>query len=146
MGPQRQNKIVNLIRKSVASPYETTVSLSIGILFPWIPILRSWRRSLRRSLSDQGWGGGVLYVPVKELRVENPPKSNRSCQFLFKEKKEDKESRLTNSVGQIIQSMNELLGERYEEKKENVKAAGKSKSEAQKKLLLRRQNSLSSRR
>ena len=91
-------------------------------------------------------GGGVLYVPVKELRVENPPKSNRSCQFLFKEKKEDKESRLTNSVGQIIQSMNELLGERYEEKKENVKAAGKSKSEAQKKLLLRRQNSLGSRR
>ena len=91
--------------------------------------LRSWRRSLRRSLSYQGWGG-VLYVPVKELRVENPPKSNRSCQFLFKEKKEDKESRLTNSVGQIIQSMNELLGERYEEKKENVKAAGKSKSEA----------------
>ena len=88
----------------------------------------------------------MLYVPVKELRVENPPKSNRSCQFLFKEKKEDKESRLTNSVGQIIQSMNELLGERYEEKKENVKAAGKSKSEAQKKRLLRRQNSLSSRR
>ena len=60
----------------------------------------------------------MLYVPVKELRVENPPKSNRSCQFLFKEKKEDKESRLTNSVGQIIQSMNELLGERYMGRKE----------------------------
>ena len=74
--------------------------------------------------------GGVLYVPVKELRVENPPKSNRSCQFIFKEKKEDKESRLTNSVRQIITSMNELLGERYAEKKENVKAAGKSKSVA----------------
>ena len=36
--------------------------------------------------------GGVLSVPVEELRMVNLPKPDRSCQVVFKEK--DKESKL----------------------------------------------------
>ena len=78
--------------------------------------------------------GGVLSVPVEELRMENLPKPDRSGQVVFKEKRGGGGKQIESySVGQTIDNLNEEIREKYEEEKQKAKAAGKSESEAEKK-------------
>ena len=76
----------------------------------------------------------MLSVPVEELRMENPPKPDRSGQVVFKEKKGGQGKQIDDySVGQTIEHKNDLLREKYEEEKQKAKANGKFESEAEKK-------------
>ena len=71
-------------------------------------------------------GGGVLNIPVEELRMQNPPRPDRSSgQVLFKEKKGGGGKQIENyPVGQTIDNLNSLIRDKYEEEKEKAKAAG----------------------
>ena len=55
--------------------------------------------------------GGVLSIPVEELRMENPPRPDRSGQVVFKEKKGGGVGKQIESypVGQTIDNMNALI-------------------------------------
>ena len=57
--------------------------------------------------------GGVLSIPVEELRMENPPKPDRSGQVVFREKRGGQGKQIDYyPVGQTIEHMNELLREK----------------------------------
>ena len=78
--------------------------------------------------------GGVLSIPVEELRMENPPRPDRSGQVVFKEKKGGGGKQIESyPVVQTIDNLNELIRDKYEEEKQKAKAAGKSEFEAEKK-------------
>ena len=82
-----------------------------------------------------GWkvidDGGVLSIPVEELRMENPPRPDRSGQVVFKEKKGGGGKQIESyPVVQSIDNMNALIHEKYEEEKQKAKAAGKSEFKA----------------
>ena len=71
--------------------------------------------------------GGVLSIPVEELRMENPPRPDRSGQVVFKEKKGGGGKQIESyPVGQTIENLNELIRSKNEEEKKKAKAAGKS--------------------
>ena len=66
--------------------------------------------------------GGVLSVPVEELRMENLPKPDRSGQVVFKEKRGGGGKQIESyPVGQTIDNINELLREKYDEEKQKAK-------------------------
>ena len=74
--------------------------------------------------------GGVLSIPLEELRMEKPPRPDRSGQVVFKEKKVG--NQIDNyPVVDTIDNMNALIRDKYEEVKKTAKAAGKSESEAE---------------
>ena len=77
--------------------------------------------------------GGVLSIPVEELRMQNPPRPDRSSgQVVFKEKKGGGGKQIESySVGQTIDDLNWLIGDKYEEEKKKAKAAGESESKAE---------------
>ena len=79
--------------------------------------------------------GGVLSIPVEELRMENPPQPDRSSgQVVFKEKKGGGGKQIESyPVGQTIDNMNAFIRDKYEEEKKKAKAARMSESEAEKK-------------
>ena len=75
--------------------------------------------------------GGVLSIPVEELRMENPPRPDRSGQVIFKEKKGGGGRQIESyPVVQTIENMNAFIRNKYEEEKKKAKAAGKSEFEA----------------
>merc|ERR1711963_402682 len=58
--------------------------------------------------------GGVLSVPVEELRMENPPKPDHSGQVVFHEKKGGGGKQIESySVGQTIDNLNEEVRDKY---------------------------------
>ena len=60
--------------------------------------------------------GGVLSIPVEELRMVNPPKPNHSGQVAFKEKKGGGGKQIESyPVGQTIDNINTLIRDKYEE-------------------------------
>ena len=67
--------------------------------------------------------GGVLSVPVEELRMENLPKPDRSGQVVFKEKRGGGGKQIESyPVGQTIDNLNEEIREKYEDEKQKAKA------------------------
>ena len=77
--------------------------------------------------------GGVLSIPVEELRMENPPRPDRSGQVVFKEKKGGGGKQIESyPVGQTIENLNELILVRYEEQKKKAKKSGKPGKQKQK--------------
>ena len=67
--------------------------------------------------------GGVLSVPVEELRMENLPESDRYGQVIFKEMKGGQGKEINDyPVGQSINNINDMLREQYEEEKQKAKA------------------------
>ena len=79
--------------------------------------------------------GGVLSIPVEELRMENPPRPDRSSgQVIFKEKKGGGGNQIESyPVAQTVENLNALIRDKYEEEKKKAKAAGKSETEADRK-------------
>ena len=75
--------------------------------------------------------GGVLSVPVEELRMENPPKPDRSGQVVFKRGGGGNQIEHYNVV-QTVSYLNEDLLVKHEEEKQKATAAGMSESEAEK--------------
>ena len=100
------------------------------------------RKSERKGIED----GGVLSIPVEELRMENPPRPDRSSgKVVFKEKKGGGGRQIESyPVVQTIDNLKEVIRDNYEEEKQKAKAAGKEESEAEKKLFLKQQNFLNS--
>ena len=81
----RSNIIAKLITKSVATPDE---NCRISIKKGPVSVETSLKELEEDYESKPEWKlikeGGVLSVPVGELRMENPPKQNRSGQVVFK--------------------------------------------------------------
>ena len=131
----RINKIVKLATRSKETPDENS-----RVLIKKGPV--SVKTSLK-ELEDANerkpeWkvieDGGVLSIPVEELRMENPSRPDHSGQVVFKEKKGGAGKQIENyPVGQTIDNMNALIRDKYEEEKKKAKVGGKSESEAEKK-------------
>ena len=80
--------------------------------------------------------GGVLVVPVEELRMNNIPKPNHSGQIVFQEKKGGGGRHIENyPVGQTVENINEMLREKYDEEKQKANASGMSESECKEKAI-----------
>ena len=131
----RSNIIAKLIRKSVATPDE---NCRLSIKKGPVSVETSLTELEEDYESKPEWKlikeGGVLSVPVEELRMENLPKPDRSGQVVFKEKKGGGGKQIESyPVGQTIDNLNEEIREKYEEEKQKAKAAGKSEFEAEKK-------------
>ena len=78
--------------------------------------------------------GGVLSVPVEELRMEKPPKPDHSGRVVFKEKKGGGGRHIESyPSGQTVENMNEFLRDKYNQEVQNAEKAGMEKSEAEKK-------------
>ena len=75
--------------------------------------------------------GGVLSVPAEELRMENPPKPDRSGQVVFKRGGGGNQIEHYNVV-QTVSYLNEEIRVKHEEEKQKATAAGMSESEAAK--------------
>ena len=77
--------------------------------------------------------GGVLSVPVEELRMENPPKPDRSGQVVFNEKRGGGGNQIEHyNIVQTVSYPNEEMLVKHEEEKQKATAAGMSESEAEK--------------
>ena len=131
----RRNKIGKLATRSSKAPDETcrvlikkapvAVETSLKELEDIYEMKPEWK------LIEEG---GVLSIPVEELRMENLPRPDRSGQVVFKEKKGGGGKQIEHyPVGQTIDNMNALIGEKYQEEKKNAQAAGNSVFEAEKK-------------
>ena len=79
--------------------------------------------------------GGVLSVPLEEFRMVDPPKPNQATgQVDFGKAKGGKGTKIENyTVGETIANLNAIILNKYNEIKEKAKAAGKSKTESEKK-------------
>ena len=131
----RRNKISNLATNSAETPDK-----NYRVLVKRGPVnVETSLKELEEDYeSKPEWKlikeGGVLSVPVEELRMENLPKPDRSGQVVFKEKRGVGGKQIESyPVGQTIDNLNEEIREKYEEEKQKAKAAGKSESEAEKK-------------
>ena len=131
----RANKITKLVSKPKEAPDENcralikkgpvSVEISLKELEDTYKIKAEWK-----VIED----GGVLGIPMVELRMENPPRPDRSGQVVFKEKKGGGGKQIESyPVGQTIDNLNALIRDKYAEEKQKAKASGKSESEAEKK-------------
>ena len=78
--------------------------------------------------------GGVLSIPVEELRMENPPKPNHSGLLVFKEKIGGGGKQIESyPVGQTIDNLNEEIREKFEEERQKAKDSEEPEFEAEKK-------------
>ena len=111
----RFNKINNLAARSKETPDE-----NYRVLIKKGPV--SVETSLKgledKYESKPEWkvieDGGVLSIPVEELRMENPPRPDRSSgQVVFKEKKGGGGKQIESyPVGQTIDNINALIGDK----------------------------------
>merc|ERR1712130_220640 len=129
----RRNKILNLAKSPKETPDE---NLRVSVRGRSGP--RSW--SLKelevdfetkpewKRIEDEG---GVLSIPVEELRMQNPPKPDSSGKVTFKEVKRGGGKQIENYVvGQTVENMNKSILEKHEEERKKAKNAGKSESQA----------------
>ena len=131
----RANKILKLAKKPKETPDE---NLRVSIKKGPVSVETSLRELEDHYQRKPEWkvieDGGVLSIPVEELRMENPPRPDRSGQVLFNEKKGGGGKQIESyPVVQTIDILNALIRDKYEEEKQKAKAAGKSESEAEKK-------------
>merc|ERR1712130_299649 len=135
MGQDRTNKISKLISKTKETPNE---NLRVLIKKGPVSVEMSLKELEENYEKKPEWkvieDGGVLSIPVEELRMEKPPRPDRSGQVVFKEKKGGGGKQIESySVVQTIENLNQMIREKYEEEKQKAKAVGKSESEAEKK-------------
>ena len=85
----RQNQIAKLTTRSVMKPAE---NCKISIKKGPVSVETSLKELEENYESQPEWKlikeGGVLSVPMEELRMENPPKPDHSGQVTFKGKRE----------------------------------------------------------
>ena len=128
----RANKILKLATKPKETPDE---NCRVLIKKGPVSVETSLKELEDNYASKPEWkvieDGGVLSIPVEELRMENPPRPDRSGQVVFKEKKGGGGKQIESyPVVQTIDNLNNQIRDKYEEEK---KAAGKSEFEAEKK-------------
>ena len=77
--------------------------------------------------------GGVLGVPVEELRMAKPPKPDqKSGQFGFEKAKVGKGTKIEDyAVVQTVKNLNENILDKYNKEKEKVKAGNPGMSKAE---------------
>ena len=76
--------------------------------------------------------GGVLSIPVEELRMVDSPKPDHSGHIAFVKKKGGKGTKVEDyTVGQTIEHLNALVLSKYNEEKEKIEANGSSEFESE---------------
>ena len=119
----RTNKILKVVSKPKDTPDENyRVLIKKGPL----SVETSLRELEDNYESKPEWkvieDGGVLSIPVEELRMENPPRPDRSSgQVVFKEKKGGGGKQIENySVGKTIENQPRLTHRRSETDSESI--------------------------
>ena len=129
---QRRDKIDKLAESSMDTPDE---SCRILIKKGPVAVEASLKELEVAYESTPEWKmvkkGGVLSVPEEELRMENPPKPDRSGQVVFKRGGGGNQIEHYNVV-QTVSYLNEEIRVKHEEEKQKARAAGMSESEAEK--------------
>ena len=120
----RANKILKLASKPKETPDE---NCRVLIKKGPVSVETSLKELEDNYKSKSEWkvieDGGVLSIPVEELRMENPPRPDHSGQIVFKEKKT--RNQIDNyPVCQTIDNMNALIQDQYVKEKERAMAAG----------------------
>ena len=69
--------------------------------------------------------GGVLSIPVEELRMLKPPKQDRSGQYVFDQRKGEKQID-SYCTGRTIRNLRAEILERYNKEKERANCLGMS--------------------
>ena len=113
----RTNKILKLATKPKETPDE---NCRVLIKKGPVSVETSLKELEDNYASKPEWkvieDGGVLSIPVEELRMENPPRPDHSGQVVFKEKKVG--NQIDNyPVVDTIDNMNALIQDKYEEVK-----------------------------
>jgi len=121
----RWKKVSNLSLSAPASPDE---NLRMLIKRGPVSVETSLKELEENYASKPGWKvigeGGVLSIPVGEFRMIDPPN--------FGQNKRKKGTKIENyTVGQTIDDLNDLVLTKFNEEKENAKAAGKSEAECE---------------
>ena len=121
---ERNHKVNRLLTSSCEAPDE---KLRVLIKKGPISVETSLKELEDNYKSKPEWkvieDGGVLSIPVEELRMENPPRPDRSGQVVFKEKKGGGGKQIESyPVVQTIELLNALIREKYEEEKQKEKA------------------------
>ena len=76
--------------------------------------------------------GGVLSIPVEELRMIDPPKPDHSGRVGFDKKKGGKGTKVEEyTVGQTMEHLNAVVLSKYNEEREKLLANGNPESEAE---------------
>ena len=107
----RRNKILKLATGPKVSPDE---ALRVWIKKGLVSVETSLKELEDNYRIKPGWkvieDGGVLIIPLEELRMENPPRPDRSGQVVFKEKKGGGGKQIESYlVVQTIENMTALI-------------------------------------
>ena len=133
---KRKNKINKLLTSS-----QQFVDTSTKVLIKKGPVQLSEETSLseleeiyaRTAAWKKIEDGGVLCVPVEELRMAKPPKPDqKSGQFGFEKAKVGKGTKIEDyAVVQTVKNLNENILDKYNKEKEKVKAGNPGMSKAE---------------
>ena len=131
----RTNKINKLATKPKETPDENCMILikkgTLSVETSLKELEDNYERKPEWKVIEEG---GVLSIPVEELRMKNPPRPDRSGKVVFKEKKGGGGKQIENyPVAQTVDNLNALIRDKYEGEKQKAKAEGKSESESEKK-------------
>ena len=124
----RKNKIFKLMGSQLENPDE---NLRVLIKKGPVTVETSLKELEENYASKPEWKvieeGGVLSIPVEEFRMIDLQKPEN-----FGKAKGKKGTKIENyTVGQTIENLNSLILTKYNEEKENSKAAGKSAAESE---------------
>ena len=130
---QRKDKIKGLQESSMKSPNK---NLKVLIKKGPISVETSLNELEENYESKPEWkmieDGGVLSIPVEELRMVDSPKPDHSGHIAFDKKKGGKGTKVEDyTVGQTIEHLNALVLSKYNEEKEQFEANGSSESESE---------------
>ena len=135
-GHGKQGDRVNKIRPKESPDEKCRVLINTGP----VSVVETSLKELEDSYKNKTeWkvieDGGVLSIPVEELRMENPPRPDQSGQVVFQEWSDGGGRKQIDSypVGQTIENMKALIREKYDEEKEKARFEGKSECEAEEK-------------
>ena len=137
LGHSERCSRVNKIRKMLDSPQQTPDE-NLRILIKKGPNKEntSLKELDENYASKPEWkvieGGGVLSIPMEELRMINPPRPDASGNVRFVEKrgKGAKNQIEGYPISQTICNLNEKILSNYNKEKDKAEAAGKSKAGA----------------
>ena len=128
----------NKITRALTSPDEEVPDQNLRVL------IKTAQMTVETSLKDleenyktkKEWklleDGGVLSIPVEELRMQNPPCPDNLGNVDFGKKKGERATQIDNySVVQTIEHLSEKVVIKYNEEQEAAKNEGKSKIQAE---------------
>ena len=136
LGHTERSARTNRINKKLASPLKNPdENMKVLIKKGPVSVETSLKELEEIYASKPEWkvieDGGVLSIPVEELRMLNPPKPDHSGSIGFGKKKGGGKQIDSYPVAKTISHLTEQVLEKYIEEKERARDAGKSEADAE---------------